>query len=192
MKDLEAPKSRWYHFTKNQKIGLVIIFAHIFLIGLIIYNTEKQSIEYVASKILGWMIVIGSIFIKVPQIYKIYEEESSEGIAASMFYLELITGILTVEFSLYNDIPFSIYGESVFLSIANNILIYQIWNYDLNILPREKYGVSAFMIILSILLRDRTFLNHDIWDLLLSLATLINVSAKLPQIIKNFQNRSIG
>ena len=159
---------------------------------MIIYNTEKQSIQYVASKILGWIVVIGSIFIKVPQIYKIYEEESVEGIAVSMFYLELIMGILTIEFSLYNDVPFSIYGDSMFLSIANNILILQVWKYDFDILQREKYGVSAFMLVLSILLRDRTFLNHDIWDFLLSLATLINVSAKLPQIIKNFQNRSTG
>ena len=109
-----------------------------------------------------------------------------------MFYLELIMGILTIEFSLYNDVPFSIYGDSMFLSIANNILILQVWKYDFDILQREKYGVSAFMLVLSILLRDRTFLNHDIWDFLLSLATLINVSAKLPQIIKNFQNRSTG
>lgn len=185
MKDLEAPKSRWYHFSKNQKIALIIIFGSLIIIGMISYNTPWHllSIEFVVSKILGWIVVIGSIFIKIPQIYKIYEEESCEGIAVSMFYLELIMGILTIEFSLYNDVPFSVWGESMFLSIANNILIYQVWRYNYDVLPREKYGVSAFMLVLSIVLRDRTFLNHDIWDFLLSVATLINVSAKLPQIM---------
>ena len=54
------------------------------------HYAQEYSYEYIFSKILGGLIVAGSVFIYVPYISKIFTESSAEGIKAPMYYLEYI------------------------------------------------------------------------------------------------------
>jgi mannose-P-dolichol utilization defect protein 1 len=42
------------------------------------------------SKLLGYLIILGSAIVKVPQIRKILRENSVEGLSLEMFVLEII------------------------------------------------------------------------------------------------------
>lgn len=51
------------------------------------------------SKLLGYLIILGSAIVKVPQITKILRENSVEGLSLEMFVLEII-GYCDVELLL--------------------------------------------------------------------------------------------
>ena len=62
--------------------------------------------------------------------------------------------IFTACFSLKNGIPFSVYGDAVFLSFQNVVIISLIWIYNTEIANTEKLFVSIFMIVLLLILLD--------------------------------------
>lgn len=90
---------------------LVIIFY------VIEHYRQFYTYDYIFSKILGSLIVAGSVFIYVPQITKIGTESSAEGISAAMFYLEYVNLMQTTAFSYHSKINFTVYGDNVFLCI---------------------------------------------------------------------------
>lgn len=88
--------------------------------------------------------------------------------------------IFTACFSLKNGIPFSVYGDAVFLSFQNVVIINLIWIYNREIANAEKLFVSIFMIVLLLILLDGTQFEHEVWDLILNGSTAMNILAKLP------------
>ena len=67
----------------------IAIMVVLLLVGVIGFFAQSYSLEYVVSKTLGWTIVMGSTCMKVPQIVKIWNSKSSEGLAVSMYYIEV-------------------------------------------------------------------------------------------------------
>ena len=72
-------RRNWCNFVS---IALPIFVMTCILYFILDHFSEQFSYEYIFSKILGGLIVAGSIFIYVPQITKIYAEKSAEGIKA--------------------------------------------------------------------------------------------------------------
>jgi len=67
------------------------------------------------SKGLGFVIIAGSCILKVPQILKITKNGSVEGIAAISVYSEIFNFINTIANSVRLSLPFSVYGEGIFI-----------------------------------------------------------------------------
>lgn len=42
------------------------------------------------SKIIGYVIILGAIIVKVPQILKMMGAKSAEGVSGAMFFLEIV------------------------------------------------------------------------------------------------------
>lgn len=42
------------------------------------------------SKALGWLVLLGALFVKVPQVIAILNKKSVVGLSLSMFLLELL------------------------------------------------------------------------------------------------------
>ena len=74
------------------------------------------------SKFLGYGLVAGGAIVKIPQVIKIVMNKSVFGISYQSIILETLTNWITIIYSWYNVIPFSIYGENIFL-LAQNLLI---------------------------------------------------------------------
>ncbi|XP_034940212.1 mannose-P-dolichol utilization defect 1 protein homolog [Chelonus insularis] len=69
------------------------------------------------SKVLGLGIVGGSMMVKIPQVIKIYQSKSSEGINLLSVLLDLFVITAMASYSFVNGFPFSAWGDSVFLGI---------------------------------------------------------------------------
>lgn len=111
-------------FTPKRVLILILIIVALIVIPTVIAEySEKYGFKYVLSKILGSMIVCGSVFMKVPQIIKIFNEKSAEGLKATMFYLDYLMLLQVAAFSVYDELPFTVYGESFFLLVQDIIII---------------------------------------------------------------------
>lgn len=67
--------------------------------------------------------VAGGAIVKIPQIIKILIDKSVYGISYSSILFELATNWITIVYSWYRGIPFSIYGENVFIGVQNILIL---------------------------------------------------------------------
>lgn len=78
--------------------------------------TNTSCLKMAVSKGLGLGIVIGSSLVKLPQVLKIVQSASAEGISLTGVLLELLAITLSGAYNYSQGFPFSTYGESVFLA----------------------------------------------------------------------------
>jgi len=149
-----------------------------------------KCLQFVASKLLGYLIVAGSVFLKVPQIIQIVRAKSAEGISFSMCYLELFSYSIMVAYCLHLNYPFSVYGDSVFVLIQVIILIFILHYYSNALNFRFAVGATVYFAVLSVMLGG--FLNTPTLSFLQSLTIPLATSSRLPQIWQNFSSGSVG
>lgn len=61
---------------------------------------SEDCAAYTISKILGYLIIIGSVFLKLPQIWKIYECKTSKGISELSLLIQSF-GLMTTSAYFY-------------------------------------------------------------------------------------------
>ncbi|KAL3190362.1 hypothetical protein MRX96_019386 [Rhipicephalus microplus] len=76
------------------------------------HNFENVGcLKLALSKCLGYGIIVGSTLVKVPQIVKIVQTQSSEGISVTSVLMELMGMTATAAYSYAQRYPFSSWGE---------------------------------------------------------------------------------
>ncbi|KAF8404969.1 hypothetical protein HHK36_009864 [Tetracentron sinense] len=78
---------------------------------------DKHCLLPLVSKLLGYCIVAASTTVKVPQILKILKHGSVRGLSLVAFELEVVGYTIALAYCLHKGLPFSAYGELVFLLI---------------------------------------------------------------------------
>ena len=99
-------------------------------------------------------IVVGSGILKMPQIVKILQNSSVEGLSQLTLYIETMIFMQTAGLGRFNGLSFTVYGESLIIMVQNYIIILLIWSYNKSIGFVEKLFIFVFMIGYAILLFD--------------------------------------
>ena len=108
--------------------------------------TDNECIKFTISKAVGFAIIAGSSILKLPQIIKILSNGSVEGISSTGYYIETVIFMQTAGLSIAQNIPFSVYGETLIILVQNFVIILMIWNYNKTISSIEKllvFGMFA-------------------------------------------------
>lgn len=88
---------------------------------------DVPCLKVAFTKALGYGIVVGASIVKVPQIMKLLAAKSAAGLSVTALYAELAAITFTMAYSIQMDFPFSAWGESLFLSLQNVILVMMIY-----------------------------------------------------------------
>lgn len=83
-----------------------------------------MDLKYFVSKALSYGIITGSFMLKVPQIMKIMKNNSVEGLARSMYGLELLGYIITISYNWNNGYPLSTYGENISIAVQSEFKLF--------------------------------------------------------------------
>lgn len=141
----------------------------------------------ILSKTLGYAIVAGSIFVKLPQILKIYGSGSVSGLPLATFLLETFCAAVVVVYNYVQELPFSTWGESFFILLQLTVLLGQYFHYTENslLLFLAPLLIAGFSWLLSAL---------PLQYLALALTASIPMLAfsKVLQIKSNFTNGHTG
>ncbi|EGR31734.1 pq loop repeat family protein [Ichthyophthirius multifiliis] len=168
--------------------------------------TNPECFKLTLSKTLGIAIVTLSTILKVPQIIKIIQNKSVQGLSYSSLIFECLLYLFTISYNLYIQSPFSLYGENIFI-IFQNIIIMCLFNvYDkkfslfklittfifiggisapllLQIVPKQAFDLSIIINMImckQIINRKYIFYKKKV------------SCSRLPQMIKNFKDKSTG
>lgn len=155
--------------------------------------SSQECIKLTLSKFIGFVIIVGSSILKVPQILKIVRAASVEGISKSLFYLEIVTLLHASAYSMRQGIPFSVYGESLIILGQNLVIVMLFWVYSKTIPAAEKAVLFlAFTAYAYVLFSADAFLGDAAWKAVQQSNMFIMVLSRVPQIVTNFQSKSTG
>ncbi|GLH16156.1 Mannose-P-dolichol utilization defect 1 protein homolog [Gryllus bimaculatus] len=83
---------------------------------------DVPCLKAVISKGLGLAIIAGSVMVKVPQITKILNNKSAEGISILSVLLDLFAITSSASYSFIKGFPFSAWGEGLFLALQTAVI----------------------------------------------------------------------
>ncbi|XP_074479900.1 mannose-P-dolichol utilization defect 1b [Sebastes fasciatus] len=104
-------------------------------------------LKIVLSKGLGIGIILGSVMVKLPQIFKLMGAKSAEGLSFNTVLLELLAITGTMAYCIVNEFPFSAWGEALFLMLQTVIIGFLIQHYG----GKTSRGL-LFMVVYFVLL----------------------------------------
>lgn len=148
-----------------------------------------ECAKIVISKCLGFGIIVGSVLVKLPQIIKIINAKSGEGISMASVIFELIAISATLSYGYAKSFPFSSYGEGLFLAIQTALVAVLVLFYSGKTVQCVLFTV-LYTLIMSYLLSP--LVSIQILAVFQSINIGIVILSKMIQIIANFRNSSTG
>ncbi|XP_012270045.1 mannose-P-dolichol utilization defect 1 protein homolog [Orussus abietinus] len=141
------------------------------------------------SKALGVGIIFGSLLVKVPQIIKIANNKSGEGISLFSVLMDLFAITSMVSYSFVSGFPFSSWGDGVFLGLQTVAIAVLVLHY-----AGETYKALAFVamyIAVSFATTSGAVSLKILWTCQTLNIPIILIS-KFAQAYTNYRNGSTG
>ncbi|CAI0389105.1 unnamed protein product [Linum tenue] len=151
---------------------------------------EKDCLLPLISKLLGYAIVAASTTVKLPQILIILKHKSVRGLSVVAFELEAIGYTIALAYCLHKGLPFSAYGEYVFLLIQAIVLVAVIYYFSQPVGATTWIKALIFSAIAPTILAGR--IDPMLFEALYASQHAIFLCARIPQIWANFSNKSTG
>lgn len=148
-----------------------------------------ECLKATISKGLGLGIIAGSVTVKVPQILKIIQNQSGEGINLLAVIFDLFAMTSNLSYSYVKGFPFSAWGEGLFLTLQTALIGVLVLHYS-NRVREAACFVSIFSTLLYALMG-----GHAPVELLWSMQVVnvpIIVVGKGLQALTNYKNQSTG
>ncbi|KAL4202724.1 hypothetical protein AMTRI_Chr02g265060 [Amborella trichopoda] len=142
------------------------------------------------SKVLGYLIVAASAIVKLPQLYIIVKNKSVRGLSVVSYELEVIGYTIALAYCLHKGLPFSAYGELVFLLLQGIILVGLIYYYSGPLGPTTTIKAAIYCALAPTILAGE--INPVLFEGLYASQHAIFFFSKIPQIWKNYTNKSTG
>ena len=142
--------------------------------------SDMDCHKFTISKGLGFAIIAGSCILKVPQILKITKSGSVYGITAISIYSEIFNFTNTIANSVRLNLPFSVYGEGIFIQIQNAVITWLVWKYNKSISTTEKIIFVLAIATYSFVLFDGSFLTEEHWGIIATSCMGLTVLSRVP------------
>lgn len=147
-------------------------------------------IKFVVSKALGYLIIVGSLILKLPQILKILGAKDVTGLTPASFYMEVLLYASSTIYNVRRGYPVSTWGENVVILVQNVILVLLVWAfYTPKIGMGSRLGLTVFF---GLLVAGMSLLPTEHLWMLASAGIPVTIVARIPQVLTNFKNGHTG
>jgi mannose-P-dolichol utilization defect protein 1 len=151
---------------------------------------DTACLKLGVSKVLGLGIVVAGSIVKLPQLLKLVNSKSGEGLSLSGYILETAAYIITLAYNFRLKFPFSTYGETAFIAVQNILILHLILHYT----GKTPYALAVIggFAALAIPLFSANVVSYRHLQILQGLSIPLSLASKVPQIVTNFRNGSTG
>ena len=141
------------------------------------------------SKTLGYLILLGSLMVKFPQIVKIKWNRSGQGVSVLAESIMLAAIFGSMAYGYTSEYPLSAYGDSFFLFLQTLVIILLVLYYK-----RQYFTAALYLLLCSALtiLMYRKLLPARLVDLLAALSMVLSVVSRLWQSFCIYKAKSTG
>ncbi|KAF1958809.1 monosaccharide-P-dolichol utilization protein [Byssothecium circinans] len=153
--------------------------------------TSPDCLKLAISKGLGIGIIAASSIVKVPQLLKIINSQSADGISFLSYLLETGSYIISLGYNARHRFPFSTYGETALILVQNVVIAGLVLKYS----GKGVGAVGAW--VAGILAVGAALAREDVVDVktlawLQAGAGVLSVASKVPQIVTIFSQGGTG
>lgn len=151
---------------------------------------DVDCLKLALSKVLGVGIVGASAVVKIPQLLKLLNAQSAEGVSFLSYLLETASYLITLAYNVRNHFPFSTYGEVAFIVIQNVAI-------SILVLQYSGRAPAAAVFVAGLAGAGYAMYNDTICPMstlqyLQAGAGMLGVASKVPQIVTIFQDGGTG
>jgi mannose-P-dolichol utilization defect 1 len=159
-------------------------------LALNVQLTDAECLKLAISKALGIGIVSASSIVKIPQLLKLLNSQSAEGVSFLSYLLETASFLISLVYNVRNQFPFSTYGEIALIAVQNVAI-------SVLVLQYSGKGPAAAAFVAGLLGTGYALYNESVTSMsmlqyLQAGAGVLGVASKLPQIITIFQEGGTG
>ncbi|OAA47875.1 polyketide synthase [Metarhizium rileyi] len=158
------------------------------LLDVDLENTE--CLKLAVSKGLGIGIIAASSIVKVPQILKLVNSKSAEGVSFLSYFLETSAYLITLAYNVRNGFPFTSFGETALILGQNIIISVLVLNYS----GRASMAAVLVAVLAGSVaaLFAENLLDMKALSYLQAGAGVLGVASKVPQILAIWQEGGTG
>ena len=149
---------------------------------------DVECVKLTISKLLSYGILLGAVFVKVPQIFNIVKAKSAKGLSLSSLIMETVSITILLAYNVREKNPLSTFGELGFLTVQNIMIMMLMLFYK----DQAIYSATVFFAFSrgASYLMDPAWVSDDLMTKLQVSTIFIGIGSKLPQIFSNFQAKS--
>jgi mannose-P-dolichol utilization defect protein 1 len=159
----------------------------------LIYNvdlTATECVKLAISKGLGIGIIGASSIVKVPQLLKLINSQSAEGVSFTSYLLESSAYLISLSYNVRHGFPFSTYGETALILVQNIAIASLVLKFSGN-----GVGIAGWiggLIAAGAALFNADWVGDEKLSLLQATAGVLGVASKVPQILTIWSEGGTG
>jgi mannose-P-dolichol utilization defect protein 1 len=152
--------------------------------------SSPDCLKLAISKGLGIGIIAASSVVKIPQLLKLVNSKSADGISFLSYLLETSAYLISLAYNVRQGFPFSTYGETGLILVQNVVIAVLVLHYS------GKQSAAA-LFVAGLASSAVTLFSEGILDLktlsyLQAGAGVLGVASKIPQIAAVWQEGGTG
>ncbi|CAG5179372.1 uncharacterized protein ALTATR162_LOCUS9197 [Alternaria atra] len=159
----------------------------------LIYNvdlTATECVKLAISKGLGIGIIGASSIVKIPQLLKLLNSQSAEGLSFLSYLLESSSYLISLAYNVRHGFPFSTYGETALILVQNIAIASLVLKYS-----GRGVGVAGWvggLAVAGAALFNDQWIDTEKLSLLQATAGVLGVASKVPQILTVWSEGGTG
>ncbi|KAJ9627087.1 hypothetical protein H2203_003548 [Taxawa tesnikishii (nom. ined.)] len=152
--------------------------------------TDASCLKLAISKSLGIGIIGAASIVKIPQLLKLLNSQSAEGISFLAYALETASYLVSLAYNYRQQFPFSTYGETALIAIQNVAIAVLVLQYS-------GKGPAAAVFVAGLAAAGYALFSDNVLGMktmgyLQAGAGVLGVASKVPQILAVWQQGGTG
>ncbi|KAI4690916.1 uncharacterized protein J4E88_002389 [Alternaria novae-zelandiae] len=159
----------------------------------LIYNvdiTATECVKLAISKGLGIGIIGASSIVKIPQLLKLLNSQSADGLSFLSYLLESSSYLISLAYNVRHGFPFSTYGETALILVQNIAIASLVLKYS-----GRSVGVAGWiggLAAAGAALFNDQWVDNEKLSLFQATAGVLGVASKVPQILTVWSEGGTG
>ena len=130
------------------------------------FSKDQSCLLFTIAQLAGLVALACSLVQKIPQIQKILQNSSVEGLEPTSLYSELLMHIHSLSIYLHLKIPLSVYISNIFIALMCSFVVLLCWQFNKKISKTEKTIVSTVLVLYTATLIQDTNVPESFWKLI--------------------------
>ena len=144
------------------------------------HSLDVSCIKIALATLVGYLIIAGSLILKLPQILKIVRSGSAQGLVASSFALSMFSCMVNFSWAFQQGMPADTYLENFAIVVQDACLVLLVCHYNGGVSPLVWAAFLAFLVFAYASLTGLVGLDVLLW--LKGGGMLTFCLARLPQV----------
>jgi len=143
----------------------------------------------IVAKVVSYLIMTVSLFVKVPQVIKVFNARSGDGLSYVSLFIETTAFTAHFSYCLVSNYPFSIYGDAIVTYLQTLLILCMKLHFE----GRKTASIFTFSTSIAFaIFVSSGFLSMQTMTYFNRFGFSIMLFGGISQIITNFKNKSTG